>query len=30
MQLFSFMMPGDMRVFPLSEADKARAWISEA
>ncbi|MGD8479851.1 MAG: STAS/SEC14 domain-containing protein [Methyloceanibacter sp.] len=27
MQIFSFMMPGDMRVFPVSEAEKARAWI---
>lgn len=30
MQLFNFFMPGDMRVFPLSEADKAREWVAAA
>ena len=30
MQIFSFVMPGDMRVFPMAEADKARTWIAEA
>jgi len=27
MQIFSFIMPGDMRVFRTSEAEQARAWI---
>ena len=27
MQLFSFIMPGDMRVFPTAEAAQARAWL---
>jgi hypothetical protein len=30
MQIFSFVMPGDMRVFPMAEADKARTWVTEA
>jgi SpoIIAA-like len=28
MQIFSFIMPGDMRVFPMAEAGQARAWIA--
>jgi hypothetical protein len=27
MQFFSFMMPAEMRVFPLAEAAQAREWI---
>ncbi|MGD8417174.1 MAG: STAS/SEC14 domain-containing protein [Pseudomonadales bacterium] len=27
---FSFLMPGEMRVFPTSEASQARQWIAEA
>jgi len=27
---FGFLMPGKVRVFPLSEKAQARAWISEA
>jgi hypothetical protein len=27
MQIFGFIMPGDMRVFPVAEAAQARAWI---
>ena len=27
MQIFCFMMPGNMRIFPISEAEKARSWI---
>jgi len=30
MQIFSFIMPGDMRVFPVAAASEARAWIEEA
>jgi hypothetical protein len=30
MQIFSFIMPGDMRVFPLTEAEQARDWIVRA
>ena len=30
MQFFSFMMPGTTKVFPLSQAAAARAWIVEA
>jgi hypothetical protein len=30
MQLFNFVMPGDMQVFSMAEADKAKAWISAA
>jgi len=30
MRLFSFMLPGGMKVFPLSEAAKAKAWIAAA
>jgi hypothetical protein len=26
-QLFAFLMPRDVRLFPLAEAEKARAWI---
>ena len=29
-QLFSFIMPGTMRVYPTSEATKARLWITQA
>ncbi len=28
MQFFSFLMPGTLKLFPLSEADKAREWIT--
>ena len=28
MKLFSFMMPGEMRVFPADEATEARKWIT--
>jgi hypothetical protein len=28
MKFFSFMMPGEMRLFPLSEAARAREWIA--
>jgi SpoIIAA-like len=28
MKFFSFMMPGEMRLFPLSEAAQAREWIA--
>jgi len=30
MQIFSFIMPGDMRVFPTVNAKDARAWIGAA
>jgi len=30
MRIFSFLMPGDMRVFPMAEAGPARAWIALA
>jgi SpoIIAA-like len=30
MRLFSFIMPGDMRVFPVAEATQARVWIGSA
>jgi len=30
MQIFSFIMPGEMRVFPVAEAQQARAWIGAA
>jgi hypothetical protein len=26
-KLFAFVLPGDVRVFPLSEAENAREWI---
>jgi hypothetical protein len=26
-KLFAFLFPGEVRVFPLSDAEKARAWI---
>ena len=29
-RLFSFVMPGTMRVYPTSEAAKARLWITQA
>lgn len=29
-RLFSFLIPGTVRLFPLSEARKARAWIVAA
>jgi hypothetical protein len=28
MQFFSFMMPAQMRIFPLSQAAEARSWIA--
>jgi hypothetical protein len=28
MNFFSFMLPGEMRLFPLSEAAQAREWIA--
>ena len=28
MKLFGFLVPGEMKVFPTSEAAKARAWIA--
>lgn len=27
MKVFSFLIPGEMRFFPVAEADTARAWI---
>jgi len=27
MQFFSFMLPGELRTFPLSQAAQARAWV---
>jgi SpoIIAA-like len=30
MNAFRFLMPGNLRVFPLSEADEARRWITAA
>lgn len=27
-QLFSFITPGEMKLFPTSQADEARAWIA--
>jgi hypothetical protein len=30
MKVFSFPMPGDVRLFPLSAADRAREWIASA
>jgi len=30
MKAFSFLMPGEVRVFPASEASKARDWIIAA
>jgi hypothetical protein len=30
MQIFSFIMPGDMRVFPVTEAAQARTWLTGA
>jgi hypothetical protein len=30
MKVFSFLMPGDVRLFPLSDADQAREWIASA
>ena len=27
-QLFSFITPGEMKLFPTSQADAARAWIT--
>lgn len=29
MQFFSFMMPAQMKIFPLSQAATARTWIAE-
>jgi SpoIIAA-like len=28
MRFFSFMMPGELRAFPRSEAAQARAWVT--
>ena len=28
MQIFSFLLPGDMRVFPTADTDEARSWIA--
>lgn len=28
MQAFSFLLPGEMRIFPISETEAARAWIT--
>jgi hypothetical protein len=30
MQIFSFIMPTEMRVFPVAAAEQARAWITAA
>jgi hypothetical protein len=30
MKVFSFLMPGDVRLFPLSDAGQAREWIASA
>jgi hypothetical protein len=30
MQFFSFLMPGEMKLFPASQAEQARAWIITA
>jgi hypothetical protein len=30
LNVFGFLKPGQVRVFSLSEADQARAWITEA
>ncbi|MGC8493787.1 MAG: STAS/SEC14 domain-containing protein [Syntrophobacteraceae bacterium] len=30
MRFFSFLMPGAMKAFPVSEAAQARAWITHA
>lgn len=29
MKFVGFLMPGDMRAFPVSEADEARKWVAE-
>jgi hypothetical protein len=29
MRLFSFLMPGEMRIFPTSQASRAREWIAK-
>jgi hypothetical protein len=26
-KLFAFMWPGDVRIYPRSEAEQARAWV---
>ena len=28
LKVFAFLMPGDIRHFPLADADQARAWIA--
>jgi len=28
MQFFSFMMPGQLKTFPLAQAEEARKWIA--
>ena len=30
MKVFSFLMPGDVRLFSLSDADQAREWITSS
>lgn len=30
MQVFAFLMPGEVRIFPLAQASEARAWIVAA
>ena len=27
-RFFSFLLPGEMKIFPLSEAETARIWIA--
>ena len=29
MNFFGFLMPGELRVFPLSEQETARSWVKE-
>jgi hypothetical protein len=29
LKVFGFLKPGQVQVFPLSQADQARAWITE-
>jgi len=28
MQMFAWMAPGDVRVFPLSELENAKRWVA--
>jgi hypothetical protein len=30
MKVFSFLMPGDVRLFSLADADQAREWVASA